>query len=913
MRRFFLPIIGGYVMIALAGPARGAVDHGEILLNELSCTACHEPALPAAAGQGAQGRFLNPAGPVLGAEGLKVTPQWLRAFLMAPNVEQPGTTMPDVLHALTPSQKAQAVEDLTQFLVSQQGTDDGGFDGQKGIVAKGRELYHTVGCVACHAPEDLPLGRTESPQVRAQMAELQESSVALKDLARMTTVPQLAAFLKDPVRFHPGGRMPSMKLSADEATAIAAYLLREQGAPAQGEAPGVRYEYYERRVENLPNFDRIKPLAVGTVGKFDLSPEKRKDHIALRYRGLLKTPAAGTYQFFTQSDDGSELLVDGKTVVKNGGIHPMQERSGSVVLKAGEHQIMVRYFNADGGYGLVVSWQGPGIAKEEIPASSLFHSGMIMKPLGNAPFEVDAAGAARGRALFAQFNCAACHAGAGMGPTKAEPLAELKVGGTSDCLSDAPARGLPFYALGAQDRAAIEKTLENRAELARPLDAHAEIERTMTVLNCYACHQRDGQGGPEGLRNAYFTSGTNGMDLGDEGRLPPRLTGVGAKLQEGWMERVLWDGASVRPYMATRMPQFGVRNVGFLPAAFLSADGREVVNPELRGELTLAKSGRKLVGITGLGCIACHNFAGHASLGVPAMDLEWMTQRLQTGWFHRYLIDPQSLRPGTRMPSFWPAGKAVNQQVLGGNTDRQIAALWTYLSLDDSNDLPDGLIQPKMELTVGTEAVIYRNFIQGMGPRPIAVGYPEKADLAFDAEQMRIALIWQGAFLDVGVQRTGRGMGKTIAPLGHDVLAGPPGPPFAELATAGAVWPTQTGKGAGYFFRGYQLDDEMRPAFSYDAGNVHVTDYPMAVPAGEDAELKRTLTFESDEPPARLYMRAAVGNKIAPAPGGGYLVDGRLVLKVPGAVVRSSQGRMELLAPIRFSGKKAEIEEDYIW
>ena len=37
------------------------------------------------------------------------------------------------------------------------------------------------------------------------------------------------------------------------------------------------------------------------------------------------------------------------------------------------------------------------------------------------------------------------------------------------------------------------------------------------------------------------------------------------------------------------------------------------------------------------------------------------------------------------------------------------------------------------------EAIIYRNFIEGAGTRAIGVGYPEKLNLAFDANEMRLA------------------------------------------------------------------------------------------------------------------------------------------------------------------------------
>ena len=44
-------------------------------------------------------------------------------------------------------------------------------------------------------------------------------------------------------------------------------------------------------------------------------------------------------------------------------------------------------------------------------------------------------------------------------------------------------------------------------------------------------------------------------EMGDEGRIPPALTGAGDKLNEEWIKTVLAEGAKDRPYMATRMPR----------------------------------------------------------------------------------------------------------------------------------------------------------------------------------------------------------------------------------------------------------------------------------------------------------------------------------------------------------------------
>src|SRR5260221_7726677 len=213
---------------------------------------------------------------------------------------------------------------------------------------------------------------------------------------------------------------------------------------------------------------------------------------------------------------------------------------------------------------------------------------------------------------------------------------------------------------------------------------------------------------------------------------PPRLTGVGDKLRPEWLREVLVNKGATGPYMATRMPNLEQASVALLLSAIIKADSsaKSAAPPDPSSVAAAGHNtgyGRKLVGTEGFSCISCHLFATQKSLGIPAMDLTMMTRRLKKDWFHRYLLDPPSLRPGTRMPTFWPEGKSARKEILDGDTDRQIDAIWAYLSLCKEAGLPPGLIQGKMELVASNEAVIYRNFIQSAGPSAIGVGYPATA------------------------------------------------------------------------------------------------------------------------------------------------------------------------------------------
>ncbi|HAW00783.1 MAG TPA: cytochrome c1, partial [Verrucomicrobiales bacterium] len=408
-------------------------------------------------------------------------------------------------------------------------------------------------------------------------------------------------------------------------------------------------------------------------------------------------------------------------------------------------------------------------------------------------------------------------------------------------------------------------------------------------------------------------------DLGDEGRIPPNLTGVGRKLKREWMKKVLDEGASVRPYMATRMPVFGKDNVHGMVDLIFEADKRsETVSSTEKSSLEDAKYGRKLVGVGGMACITCHTFGKFSSLGIPALDLTTAGDRLQKDWFVRYLKDPSSLRPGTRMPSFWPDGQSVNRDVFDGDTQRQIDAIWSYLNIADDNNPPTGLIQGKKEIIANSEAVMYRNFIEGAGPRAIGVGYAEKANLAFDADQVRMAMIWQGPFMDGARHSSGRGAGFE-PPLGHNLVQFPNGPPFAfSVDPEHTQWPKLAGKAAGYEFKGYWLDSKRRPKFKYQFMATDVEDYTVAVPGELDASLRRYLTFDSRAHYVNLWMRAAIGQDIIEEQDGAFLIDQKLRMRFETSgkerpVLNGVEGNMELLVPIELDHGKAKIIQEIIW
>ncbi|MBO0953375.1 PA14 domain-containing protein, partial [Fibrella forsythiae] len=130
--------------------------------------------------------------------------------------------------------------------------------------------------------------------------------------------------------------------------------------------------YYEGNWGVLPDFGSLTPAKTGTNGLPDRGVRSRDDNYGLRFTGYVNVPTDGVYTFYTYSDDGSKLLIGTTEVVNNDGGHAEQERSGTIGLKAGTHAITIPYFQGGGGQTLTVSYSGPGIGKQTIPASAFF-------------------------------------------------------------------------------------------------------------------------------------------------------------------------------------------------------------------------------------------------------------------------------------------------------------------------------------------------------------------------------------------------------------------------------------------------------------------------------------------------------------------------------------------------------------
>ncbi|HEX5054228.1 MAG TPA: PA14 domain-containing protein [Planctomycetota bacterium] len=585
--------------------------------------------------------------------------------------------------------------------------------------ARGERLLGELGCQACHA------------------------RAGLESLAARTDHRRLAAFLRDPAPHRPG--VPHVRLEPAEADAVAAWLLRAQLTTTAPE-PGFAWQCFERRIETaeLPELEGLEPSASGVAPVIDASLGSREHHFALRFEAALDVPATGDWTFVCGSDDSSWLWIDDTLVVRNEGLAPHHREQGTVRLEAGRHEVRVVFTQAGGGRSLEVLWQGPGVDEQPLPAARATATRSVLVPPA-PPAPPDAEAAARGLAAANARRCASCHAPADTG--LAEP-------GPPPARAWSALRGGPCPQVPGAEAiwsAAV-------AAFAQPLDTAGALQLAMLRDGCLSCHVRDGRGGLPPVAKKGLAEVE---DLGDEGRLPPDLTAVGRRLRPAWIEQVLAEGRSVRPYLRLRMPPVGAERAHQYAAWFDAVDGRPGDDDEVPFTAERAQLGQKLVSVGGRNCVTCHPFAGQKALGPQGMDLSIQHARLRPAWLREWLLEPNRLRPGTRMPALWTRGDAADRA--------DVDAIAAWLSLGEAAPVPAGLAVPKGSyvLLPTDRPRLHGAFLKGLSARCVAVGTPERVHYAYDVAHARLAWIWRGAFLDAEGTWSGRA-GKLLEPLGTD-------------------------------------------------------------------------------------------------------------------------------------------------
>lgn len=188
------------------------LSEGQRLFEQIGCTGCHLV-------RGYEN--IPKIAPSLLKISAKVDPSWMVRWIENPHKFRPRTRMPNF------ELKQEEALAIASYLWSQSKEEGERWqkehplpanyrDGDANAAARGKQLVEAIGCKGCHGFAE---GEFSTP-----LGKEKDIVPNLKEIAAKTAPQWIYHWIKDPRGFSPDTRMPSLRLTDEEAGAITAYL-----------------------------------------------------------------------------------------------------------------------------------------------------------------------------------------------------------------------------------------------------------------------------------------------------------------------------------------------------------------------------------------------------------------------------------------------------------------------------------------------------------------------------------------------------------------------------------------------------------------------------------------------------------------------------------------------------------------
>ncbi|HWO43784.1 MAG TPA: c-type cytochrome [Candidatus Eisenbacteria bacterium] len=501
---------------------------GQRLFEQVGCTGCHLV-------QGYEN--IPKVGPSLRRISAKLDPSWMVRWIENPHKFRPRTRMPNFEF------KQEEALAIAAYLWSLS-KDDGeawlqnhpmpaGFrQGNGADSARGKKLVESIGCKGCH-------GFTEG-EFSTPLGKNKDLVPNLKDIGAKTNARWLYHWIKNPRDFSPETKMPSLRLTDDEAAAITSYLmtLGSKGEPIQG---------IEEKLADANNIKRGEALVrkYGCFGCHDIEGMEKESRIGVE----LTTFGSKTLE---------ELFFGNRTDIKRTWDDWTFNKIKTPRIYATERveQIMPQF----------------NLADEDIHALRVVLGGFRERKVGQrylAKRDDRVVDVVEGRRLMQQYNCVGCHEIENRGgfvkkyyenPASAPPPLNgegekvqsdwlfsflkapfplrpwLEIRMPTFGFSDEHANQLVRYFNGLSKVEIPFAHFDEKSVPRENLEA-ARILVSPEYFNCYSCHQQ-GDKKPEGPQEGWA----------------PDLTLARERLKPDWIIKWLRDPQKVQP--GTKMPSF---------------------------------------------------------------------------------------------------------------------------------------------------------------------------------------------------------------------------------------------------------------------------------------------------------------------------------------------------------------------
>lgn len=136
----------------------------------------------------------------------------------------------------------------------------------------------------------------------------------------------------------------------------------------------IKCAVYHGKWDKIPDFKSLKPvkegIATDSIARFD-DLAGQGEHYALRFTGELTVPKDGDYLFETIIDDGGDLLIDGKLVIRNEDEPGVGTARAITKLTKGKHSFEITYYEEVWASTLSIYCEGPEIEKQPIASKDI--------------------------------------------------------------------------------------------------------------------------------------------------------------------------------------------------------------------------------------------------------------------------------------------------------------------------------------------------------------------------------------------------------------------------------------------------------------------------------------------------------------------------------------------------------------
>lgn len=542
-------------------PGANALNAAYVAYDRGGCYACHSfPGYE-------RGRK---RGPDLRRIGAKVSADWMRQWLRSPKAVKPATWMPEFWQAADfegDGRGGVEVEAVVSYLLANSEPYRPVEHAENGDVARGKTIVESVGCLGCHI--------TEATTARPAAGLRRTFGPPLQSLRGKLSQAWLHDWVTAPDRFSPTTKMPSLRLSNDEAADVAAYLTTLDG-PTLASVPASSFDDAAFRSVAQTH---AQP-SVDVTGRLPVNPDTLSGDALRIETGRRVVAALGCYQ--CHSITGFEYQQPTQYAFRRGA--PVTDAE----IASGMH---------------VAARQGSAGADARERATWRRAPHFTLQPDEVSALALAVTAFPRGRALSGE----------------------------------------------SIERAAGRALVHGR--------------------NCVGCHVIEGVGGD-------FLKLVAEPSLG-----PPLLTPEGSRVQPAWLRAFVRDPRTIRPWLAVRMPHFGLSEdeltqVGGYLRAIAPPNPSQSVSPAG----VTPEAGKQLFEL--LKCQQCH-VLGTVPADQPmsnlAPDLRMAHERLQPEWIQAWLRNPNAILPGTRMPSFWPDYPKSFYEPLNKDGDAQVRAVGEHV------------------------------------------------------------------------------------------------------------------------------------------------------------------------------------------------------------------------------------------